>query len=373
MSHPYLLFCPYLPLDKLITFDDWELGPLQSFDGRWADPQFKDRATAFLSKFVGPNDKPIENPALLCKKGKQLDGHKPSTKEMSALELSLAFACIDRNPRHLPENRHQQAQEIVTADNAALHVWSIDLEKGHVTTNAGYLVMSITGGYRISEDKLVLRPPLDLPPLRSRSPDPLLLTGIYETVLRSLCCPGKTPTADRVRVGLEWFTKAWRNTATLHYPERLVFLKTAFEALTGTSTGWKSARKLREIFESLPNTSKQDSEILVWSPEEQPVHTRKWSDECGQSQSTLITDLEDWFIAFSKARNSIVHEGEISNRTYSGPNCAYKGEFFFTAEFLLRGVIKVLLSKNSGYEDAWRTALDKAIKAGLEQAWGRSQ
>ena len=38
------------------------------------------------------------------------------------------------------------------------------------------------------------------------------------------------------------------------WPERLVYLKTAFEALTGTSTNWKSARKLRKTFEALPHT-----------------------------------------------------------------------------------------------------------------------
>ena len=70
MPHPYLLFCPYLPVSEPIAFADWELGPLQSFEDRWADPKFKDQATALLSKFVGPDHKPIANPALLCRKGK---------------------------------------------------------------------------------------------------------------------------------------------------------------------------------------------------------------------------------------------------------------------------------------------------------------
>ena len=52
---------------------------------------------------------------------------------------------------------------------------------------------------------------------------------------------------------------------------------------------------------------------------------------------------------FGEARNAIIHEGKVSQLEYSLSNTAYNGHFFGTAEFLLRGVIKVLLSKI--YED----------------------
>ena len=380
MPHPHLLFCPYLPLrptDKPVEFADWEMGPLQCFRDRWADPKFEDRATAFLQKFVGTDDRPIENPALLCRKGKQLDGEKPSPEEVRALELSLAFAFIDRNPRFLPENCHEGWGR-VTADNAELYRWPIDLEQGRVTTKTGYIVLVRTGGYRISDAKLVLRPPLDLHiPLINLSPDPLVLTGIYETALGSLRSPGEDSAADRVRIALEWFTKAWRNTATLHFPERLVFLKTAFEALTGTSSTHEGARKLRQIFEELPDTTVEDSEIaetLIWSPTEKPV-CRTRASRSGQSQTDCMTDLEVWFMDFGAVRNSIIHEGELREDMYpcSNPVCqpitsnrAYHGDFFFTAEFLLRGVIKVLLSKKPGYEGAWRRDVYRNIEASLK-------
>ena len=120
MPHPCLLFSPYLTLspdEPPITFTDWELGPLESFNNRWADPQFKEQATAFLSKFVKPSNRSIDNPALLCRKGKPLDGQRPPLEELTALELSLIFALVDRNPRTRPENSHQ-GWGIVTADNA---------------------------------------------------------------------------------------------------------------------------------------------------------------------------------------------------------------------------------------------------------------
>ena len=348
-----------------VTFAGWELGPLQSFENRSADPRFKTHAIAFVRKFVGTDNKPIDNPAVLCRQGQQLDGEKPSREEVRALQLSLVFAFVDGNPRNNPAS-HQRGWAIVTTDNAELHVWPIDLEQGRVIKSTGYLVSMNKVAYETSDPELALSPPLDLHmPFAAHCPDPLVLTGIYETVLKSLRSPGANRDADGVRVAVDWFAKAWHNTATVEDAERLVYLKIAFEALTGTSTNWESARQLRETFEALPDTTGKDSEILVWSPEERPIHTRTWRDKCGHTQSTLITDLEHWFIEFGKARNTIIHKGGTPELAYAGANPAYGGPFFFTAEFLLRGVIKVLLSK-LGYDGAWRSRRWRTIKAILE-------
>ena len=51
---------------------------------------------------------------------------------LRALELSLVFALVDKNPRKRPEdNRGTWAiVTAVTADNAELYAWPIDLEQG---------------------------------------------------------------------------------------------------------------------------------------------------------------------------------------------------------------------------------------------------
>ena len=95
MPHPYLLFCPYFPMSDPVAFADWELGPLKSFENRWMDPRFKAQATAFLGKFVGADGKPIENPVLLCRKGKQLDGQQPSLNRSEGAS-TLACFCVRR-------------------------------------------------------------------------------------------------------------------------------------------------------------------------------------------------------------------------------------------------------------------------------------
>ena len=160
--------------------------------------------------------------------------------------------------------------------------------------------------------------------------------------------------------------KAWRNTATVHFPERVVFLKTAFEAMTGTSKSHVSAQKLRQLFEAVPNTSPTDSELLIWSPAERPVHTWTFMKQ-GKPQTAQVTGLEHWFMSFADARNTIIHQGVVPSLTYTNPsNAEYEGSFVFTAEFLLRAVIKVSLAQ-IGYPDLWRSATRRAVKAAFEQ------
>lgn len=271
-QHPYLAFCPYLSLEEIIDFADWQIGPVESFDDRWADGKFRAQSKAFLAKFVDGTGKPIERPSLVCRRNDQIDGQLPSPEEIEALEAAIAFAFLDENPRRSPATAGQ-GWSVITADNTEFFVWPIDVETGYVTVTTGLMVRVRGGGYQIADAELVIKPPLDLHlALGSKAADAICLDAIYRTVLSSLRQPGANPAADRIKTAIGWFVKAWRNTVTVHFPERVVFLKTAFEALTGTSKSHRSAHVLRQLFEALPDTSPSDSERLVWSPAEQPVH-----------------------------------------------------------------------------------------------------
>jgi hypothetical protein len=139
MAHPYLAFCPYLSVQKMIEFADWQLGPLESFEDRWADGKFKTQAKAFLAKFVDNAGKPIEHPSLFCRRGGKIDGQRPKGEEIEALEAAIAFAFLDENPRRTPETaRH--AWNVLTADNAEPFFWPIDVEAGYVTVTTGLMV-----------------------------------------------------------------------------------------------------------------------------------------------------------------------------------------------------------------------------------------
>ena len=371
MAHPYLAFCPYLPVSEIIEFADWQLGPLAAFDDRWADQEFKTQSQAFLGKFVDTAGKQIKNITLLCRRDGRIDGQLPAPSEIEALETAMAFAFLDENPRHTPASR-QHSWMVLTADNTDPYFWPIDVDAGYVTVTTGYMVRTLGGGYRISDPELVIRPPLDLhTALGSHTADAACLDAVYRIVLQSLQTSGTNPSADRIKTAIGWFAKAWRNTATVHFPERLVFLKTAFEAITGTSKSYLSARALRQLFEALPDTSPDDSKMLVWSPAETPTHTRTFTKN-GKEHTDLITDFELWFMAFADARNAIIHEGIQPPMVFSGSNPEYDGPFVFTAEFLLRAVVKVSLG-NFGYPDLWRSAAWRAVKAAYQECEAREQ
>ena len=370
MAHPYLAFCPYLSVRKVIEFADWELGPVEAFDERWSDAKFKAQSKAFLAKFVDSAGKPIEHPSLLCRRGGRIDGQPPAPEEIEALEAAIAFAFLDENPRRTPDTA-RRGWSVLTSDNAEPFFWPIDVDAGYVTVTTGLMVRTLGGGYQITDAELIIRPPVDLHLLvGSQAADPMCLEAVYRTVLSSLQNPGANPTADRIRTAIGWLVKAWRNTATVHFPERVVFLKTAFEAMTGTSKSHVSAQALRQLFEAVPNTSATDSELLVWSPAEQPV--RDWTFmKSGKPQTVLVTGLEHWFMSFADARNTIIHQGVVPSLAYTDPqNAGYEGPFVFTAEFLLRAVVKVSLAQ-FGYPDLWRSAIWRAVKAAYDELEAR--
>lgn len=366
MAHPYLAFCPYLPVHKVIEFAGWELGPLEAFDGRWSDPRFEAQAKAFLEKFVDGAAEPVKTPSILCRQGHALDGALPDPNEIDALESAIAFGFLDQNPRHGPKSEHR-SWAVVTADNTGVYFWPIDVEAGYVTVRTGMMVRTLGGGYQIADRELVIRPPLDLHlPLGTQTADPIVLEAIYNTVLSSAATPGANVYCDRIRVAIGWLVKAWRNTSTVHWSERIVFLKTAFEAITATDKSHISAQLLRDLFRAVPNTSPSDSDLLIWTPAETANRTRNWTDRRGVAHVDQLTDLEHWFMAFAEARNSIIHNGIVPPLTYNEPNSEYNGHFVFTAEFLLRAVVKVSLGA-LGYPDLWRSETWRIIKATYEE------
>jgi len=371
MALPCLAFCPYLHVRKPIAICDWEIGPLDAFADRWADDNFKKQSEAFLGKFVDEKGEPIEHPSIVCRRNAKIDGTPPTPEELEALASAIDFAFLDGNPRNLPQTQ-ANAWAVLTSDSTEFFVWPIDVDQGNVVVTTGLMVRMRNTGYRIDDDELIIRPPLDLHvSLGSHSADEMCLEAVYKTVLSSATSPGANKNADRIKVAIGWLSKAWRNTASVHFPERVVFLKTAFEALTATSSSARSAASLRSLFEAIPDTQPGYTEQLVWSPAETPVHEWKWKDRNGTEHTDYVTELEHWFMSFAQARNDIIHQGASPSLEYTGPAAAYHGHFVFTAEFLLRGVVKVMLGP-FGYPDLWRSEVWRAVKAAVEE-WERKE
>jgi hypothetical protein len=295
-----------------------------------------------------------------------LDGQLPTAEEAEALQSALHFAFLDRNPPY-KDGHNPQGWQIVTSDNTELSMWPIDVESGHVTVTTGGMVRTLSGGFQIDDEELEIRSPLELHLPGASGADAALTTALYDVCLRSISSPGQDKIADRIRTATRWLAKAWKNTTSIDFGDRIVFIKTGFEALTGTSDSRASATALRLLFESLPDTNASDSETLLWSPTEQPRHSRTYKDRATKQMITeQLTDLEHWFMAFARARNEIIHDGTIPSLNYSEQGSVYNGPLFHRAEFLLRAAVKASLDLLA-HPYMWRSSSWRAIKAACEE------
>jgi hypothetical protein len=349
VGSPHVSFFPYLPVEhQVLSLGEWQIGSVEHFEGRWYDSAFEQLARRFISSFrVGSN--PVRSPAVVAHEIRGLDGSLPEPRQRLAIQRAVDFAYLDSNPNPSEENAGHIA---VTTDNTELFIWPIDLREGRVTKTSGGVLRRTDGGYRINDDLTIeASSEVAIPALGPREPDSDLLASTYEMVDRAdeMVDPHL---ARRVVVAIGWLSKAWRNTESIRPEDRIVLLKTGFEALTGKSDTVARAANLRVLFESaLGSESPGDTSHLLWSPSEVPK-PRGLTRHSGTLLHDL-TDLEYWFVLFGRVRNEVIHDGTIPTLSReNGTN--YDGLYFHIAERLLRESIRVAVGK-LGYLDPWRS------------------
>lgn len=356
---PYLLFCPYLPLRRRVSFAHWMIGPLDEHAGAWRDAEFEQQAKAFLGKFQDADGKPIKSPTLIGNSKDGVDGAFPGDRELEALQLAIHFAALEANPPWEPEADGSFA---VTADNTDLWAQPLD-SSGHVAIQRGSLLRVLSGGWQVADEKFVIRAPLELHmPVSSVSLDSDVLGAIYEVVLRD------DPLARRITTGIRWLAKCWQNSASIGFDDRIVMLRTAFEALTGSSRIRIALPALEAFFQQLRDRGETDesTEHLVWKPSETASRTFTYM-EGSKPKSEQLTDLSHWFSTFGQARHVVVHEGQMPDLLYDERGSRYNGPLFNIGERVLREAIKVALIQ-LGYPDLWQEALARSVARHLEES-----
>jgi hypothetical protein len=86
--------------------------------------------------------------------------------------------------------------------------------------------------------------------------------------------------------------------------------------------------------------------------------------KAGSTVTHNTTDLQHWFLAFSNARNAVIHKGVVPKLRYRGARSRYNGHFVDVGERLLRESIKVSMV-GLGYSNIWRSQLWRAIDKSL--------
>lgn len=364
---PYVVFLPYLPLREPTEVGDWSLHPIDLFEGAWESARFEDLSRRFIAAFRGTDNKPIPHPTLAARRDSGCDGALPAPAELDALRRAVEFASLDQNPIWSDEISFgsMQALQVLTTDNAEVHVWPIDLADGRVVQESGFVVSTLAGGFRIGDD-LAITPPAELRlPFGKVTLDSEIASAVYRTVAGQLKGVSVNDAA-RIARAVRWLAKAWRNTPSISWEDRIIFLKTAFEALTGAGKTHEAAAALRRLFEeTIVGDFREDAaHHLLWSPSEAP--TRPFTERSGKSWD--CTDLEHWFRAFGEVRNGVIHGDGFATQdfSYQQHDSAYNGPMFHTGERLLREATKVELTR-LGHERLFLEATTRAVYRHLEK------
>lgn len=361
-KEPVLIFAPYLPLRQALIAGQWWIGPLQGFTGKWRDARFKELAEKFITSFQDARGQPIANPALITHKDRGADGLWPGADEFANLQLALDFAVLDAN-RPWTSESNSDGWFTSTSDNARLFAWPVDIQSGGITLHDGVMVEMMVGGVHI-DDHLAMRAPVELHVPNGVTVAPDLVEALL-AVFGGQCTASDATLAKRLATAVTWLGQAWRNTESIRWVERIVMLKTAFEALTDASDR-TAAKRLEQLFDDLRKDDLSDyvAGDLLWRPSESATLERTWRDSRGRERSEKVTPLSHWFHAFEDVRNEIIHEGKTGDLIYNGPAERYQGPYVFIGERLLRESVRVSL-RQFGYADLWQSYAVRLTKKDL--------
>ena len=292
-EHPVVIAFPFLPLAEPIKFGKWWLGPANQFDGPWANEPLQEVGYKFLRSFRDARGSVIDNPAVLASQDEGINGSRPSNNERGALRRAIAFATIDRNAYWNSDCRITHNH--TTSDNADYWEQPIDTLKGLVTLERGGRVRQLTGGYSLADDGLRIRATSEtVMPQSAIRLDSLTITALYDILMRAPT-ERSVQQAARLATTIAWLEKTWLNSVSIGWEDRLVFLKTAFEALTGFSKTKEAGEALKSIFESTQcqEGSGIGTESLLWQPNE-GTRLRIYNG------NTSVTEIEHWLRCCSR-------------------------------------------------------------------------
>ena len=374
LERPALLFCPYLPLSRPVVFSGWWLGPLDEFDGSWHGERFEDLSRRLLAGFRDADGRPLKRLSLLARMQSGTDGVWPPQQELEALQAAIHFALLYDNSGWTPDPALDTGGGWfhVTTDNGDLFAWAIDLDKGQVALRRGAMVTVTSGGWQIERSDFQVPAPLELfLPLAPTSLDPDVLTAVYEITMDEAGVPERN---HNLRTAMRWLAKSHRNSPSITSDDRVVMLKTGFEALTGESRAGEFATKLQSIFDGLkrdyppgppPGRFFEDGDLL-WSASQGRRLKYRWRRSRKEFKRS-VTQLEHWALSFSDVRNEIIHDGVVPDLRYRKRGSTFEGHYVWVGERVLREAISVEL-RHACHPYLWRSSTFRKIL----REWGSS-
>jgi len=325
------------------------------YSGEWLDTTYKERAEQLLNHFVWVNGETIKDIPIIISAENGADGVVPTEAEGRALQLAIDIGSIDQAMSFTGD----KSQRIVTTDSTELQIWPLSAD-GFVAYPTGLMMRTTHGGWNVKRDDWYVPCPLDVyRPIMGTTLDDRLATAVYETVLKGDIDEANI-TERRIGIALGWWSKAWRNSVSVSWEDRIVLLKTGFEALLHDSSSYTAAKRLKLLFESAAAQSEEDITGLLWVPGETESRLHPFATTEPKFAGVLVTDLVHWFLSFAATRNKIIHDGAAKSLVYDEEGSAYNGYYVFTAERLMREALKIQLEL-LGHKGLWKTGLARTM------------
>lgn len=357
----YVGFFPALPLDKNIELDEWVVGTPPP-GTPWVSSRFRELSETLARSFQKLG---FKGGAMLWHRDRGFDGSKPSDNLIAAIHAAVAFAVLDANDRLRPIERDNgnKGWDLATTENADLFIQSIDEDGGITHRLGGLLKRTLVAGHKIGGET----PPLAdaVQPISRPVPaSATLARALFDAVRIRNYGP-----MSAVAVAAEWHRTALANPLAVTMAQRLIALKTGFEALFGESSSAEGARKLRGLFDVTTRPRRYRDLLpwdgLLWTPNERADLWRWFWLPKGERLIERRDEIEDWFKTLALARNDVIHRGSLTTEVFQPPQerplSRYVGDLLWVGERVLREAIKAKL----GPEILLRSAI-------AHQAWAKA-
>ena len=339
----YVGFFPALPLAKNIELEEWVVGTAPA-DTQWASSRFRELSETLVRSFGKLG---FSGGAMLWHRDRGFDGSKPSDNLIAAIHAAVAFAALDANDwlRPIEGDNGNKSGDLATTENADLFIQSIDEDGGITHRLGGLLKRTLVAGHKIGGET----PPLAdaIQPISRPVPaSATLARALFHAVRIKNYAP-----APAVAVAAEWHRVALANPEAMTRGQRLIALKTGFEALFRESSSAKGARKLRALFDGTTRPQRYRDLLpwdgLLWTPNERANMWRwSWLPK-GERFIERRDEVEDWFKTLADARNDVIHCGRLTTEVYAPPperpQSRYVGPLLWVGERVLREAIKARL------------------------------
>lgn len=214
------MLCPYLSLAQPVEFAGWWIGPINQYEGLWSSERLGMLANRFAGAFVDVFEQPVAKPSLLARAHDGIDGTLPNARERMALQAALDLAFLASNPVWRADEINE-GWRALTSDNTSLFIQPIDTSEGWIALGRGLMVEVTSGGHRIDES-LKVRPPLELNIPHNVTGDDELLDAAYRVFVGERDYTN-ADLAARMREATTWLAKAWRNSPSISWEDRVVF------------------------------------------------------------------------------------------------------------------------------------------------------